>query len=406
MRRVLIGLFCAALVVGLASALPALGAPGPSAQVAKKCKKSKSAVAAKKKCKKKKGPATVPPTTTSPTAPTPPLDTDGDGVPDSSDNCVSVSNHDQADADGDGHGDTCDPCPNEANPGTAPCSATIYQISDGTFPPGSHVALTDALITAMMGDGSAIWVEVKSSDPGFAGFDYRGLEVGTSSVSLTGIQVGDRIDIDGITGTQSLTASSVALTGPLESIDYTGVTPANFAGGTMDAQLNGQFVDINGTTSVASIDVNGEWHTSDGFIVGKRIIGTLPACAVGTSLTFLFGIADIENSDLVLLPRSTDDLGQPCLTNLSVPATLCVGQTSLGSVTLSAPVPSGGGSMFVSLTSSDPTNVPVPSAVGVLEGQTTHNIGFTPTGPANNVTITATLNGGQTQAVTSAVNCP
>jgi C1A family cysteine protease len=37
------------------------------------------------------------------------LDADGDGVEDSSDNCSSVSNPDQADMDGDGIGDACDP---------------------------------------------------------------------------------------------------------------------------------------------------------------------------------------------------------------------------------------------------------------------------------------------------------
>ena len=35
-------------------------------------------------------------------------DTDGDGVPDSSDNCILVPNKDQHDADGDGYGDACD----------------------------------------------------------------------------------------------------------------------------------------------------------------------------------------------------------------------------------------------------------------------------------------------------------
>ena len=36
-------------------------------------------------------------------------DGDGDGVPDSSDNCVSVHNPDQADGERDGIGDRCDP---------------------------------------------------------------------------------------------------------------------------------------------------------------------------------------------------------------------------------------------------------------------------------------------------------
>jgi hypothetical protein len=38
----------------------------------------------------------------------PPPDTDGDGVPDSRDNCVKVANPDQADLDHDGRGDVCD----------------------------------------------------------------------------------------------------------------------------------------------------------------------------------------------------------------------------------------------------------------------------------------------------------
>lgn len=40
---------------------------------------------------------------------TPPRDTDGDGVPDVSDNCVAVANPGQADSDGDDLGDACDP---------------------------------------------------------------------------------------------------------------------------------------------------------------------------------------------------------------------------------------------------------------------------------------------------------
>jgi len=46
---------------------------------------------------------------------TPPVDSDGDTVPDASDNCPNVANADQADADGDGVGDVCDNCPNVAN---------------------------------------------------------------------------------------------------------------------------------------------------------------------------------------------------------------------------------------------------------------------------------------------------
>ncbi|MBN8245866.1 MAG: hypothetical protein J0L84_00320 [Verrucomicrobia bacterium] len=44
----------------------------------------------------------------------PPLDGDGDGTPDASDNCPILANADQLDTDGDGSGDVCDACPNDA----------------------------------------------------------------------------------------------------------------------------------------------------------------------------------------------------------------------------------------------------------------------------------------------------
>jgi hypothetical protein len=45
------------------------------------------------------------------------VDSDGDGVPDTTDNCPHVANANQADADHDGIGDVCDNCPNAANAG-------------------------------------------------------------------------------------------------------------------------------------------------------------------------------------------------------------------------------------------------------------------------------------------------
>ena len=48
-----------------------------------------------------------------------PIDTDGDGVADTSDNCPNVANADQVDVDGDGIGDACDNCASVANPDQA-----------------------------------------------------------------------------------------------------------------------------------------------------------------------------------------------------------------------------------------------------------------------------------------------
>ncbi len=51
-------------------------------------------------------------------APNTTTDTDGDGIPDSSDNCPTIANPDQHDEDGDNIGDPCDPCPQVDAPNT------------------------------------------------------------------------------------------------------------------------------------------------------------------------------------------------------------------------------------------------------------------------------------------------
>jgi PKD repeat protein len=48
-----------------------------------------------------------------------PLDTDGDSIPDATDNCPNTANPAQTDTDGDGIGDACDNCPGVANPSQA-----------------------------------------------------------------------------------------------------------------------------------------------------------------------------------------------------------------------------------------------------------------------------------------------
>lgn len=50
-----------------------------------------------------------------PDVPPSPVDTDGDGVADTADNCPTIANANQRDHDGDGHGDVCDTCPHLAS---------------------------------------------------------------------------------------------------------------------------------------------------------------------------------------------------------------------------------------------------------------------------------------------------
>ncbi len=82
-------------------------------------------------------------------------DADGDGVPDSSDNCVNVANANQANNDGDALGDVCDP--DDDNDGLTDLEET------GTYGTDPFLADTD-------GDGLDDFVEVQAGtdplDPG------------------------------------------------------------------------------------------------------------------------------------------------------------------------------------------------------------------------------------------------
>jgi len=408
MRRLLIGAMCAAFAIAAVSALPA-GAAGPSAHAAKKCKKSKKAAAAKKKrCKRK---TVTPPSSggsTSPTGPTGPAgppDADGDGVPDSSDNCVSVANPDQADADADGKGDACDACPADANPGTAGCPTTVYDVNNGTDPIGEYVrigASQGVLVTAI--SGNRAWVQVKQGDAGFQGFPFSGLEVDVSAVPHP--TQGDRVMIDGTVGAQILTAAAIVVSSSGEIQAAGGVTAVNFANPANSSSLNGSLIQVTDPVTVNNIDLNGNWVLDQGFTIRHDIIagGTLPLCHAGDEIGTIFGIADIVSGSLALLPRDASDIAScvAALTGVTSNASVCLSTNSAaGNVTLNRVAPS---STVISLQSSDPTKLTVPSTVTIPNGQNNANFDITGVAPGGPVTITASLNGID-KTSQSTVNC-
>jgi large repetitive protein len=124
-----------------------------------------------------------------------PDDRDHDGVPNASDNCPDIPNPDQADDDHDGKGNACDACPTDPNMGSANCPKSIYQIKMGLAPVGSAVRITDALVTGRGSNG--FFVQVKETDAGYLGAASSGLFVFTTTAPPAAATVGARVTVDG-----------------------------------------------------------------------------------------------------------------------------------------------------------------------------------------------------------------
>jgi large repetitive protein len=144
-----------------------------------------------------------------------PNDTDGDGIPNGTDKCPNTPDPEQKDTDGDGKGDACDPCPTAANPGTQGCPSTIYRIKEGTDPVGSTVALANQLVTGR--NTSGFFLQIKPGDPSYdaaKGANNSGVFVFSSPNT---VNVGDRVTISSATIANYY--GQIQLTGPVTTVN-------------------------------------------------------------------------------------------------------------------------------------------------------------------------------------------
>ncbi|MBK8011155.1 MAG: amidohydrolase family protein [Deltaproteobacteria bacterium] len=205
-----------------------------------------------------------------------PDDRDGDGWANAIDNCPDLANPDQGDTDGDLHGDVCDACAQAANPGDAACPATTYVIKRGEV--SGNVALPSVVVTAVAPTG--YFVQTLPTDAGYEGADWSGLFVYTGG-SETKPNRGDQIHVEGevsnFYGQQQLTRSAFELI--REGVELPAPVPVKpdeiATNGPRAAALEGTLVEVSGVTvtSLAPPTGPGDQDPNNEFVVdgGLRV---------------------------------------------------------------------------------------------------------------------------------------
>lgn len=163
-------------------------------------------------------------------------DADGDGVADSEDNCVNVSNADQADADGDALGDVCDPN------AFAPRADTLT--STGASGTEGDTLVADGAFTDADGNGSL----TLTADNGVGTFTDNG--DGSWSWSL-----GTNDDV--VSGTIAVTASDGEHTDAIQQFTFVAVNANPVITGVTQTRLGACAVALDATfTDAGSADTH------------------------------------------------------------------------------------------------------------------------------------------------------
>jgi imidazolonepropionase-like amidohydrolase len=204
-----------------------------------------------------------------------PNDTDRDGEPNATDNCPNTPNADQLDTDTDGLGDVCDACPTVPNPGGSACPGTIYDVNTGAAAVGAMLSIAGSIVTAVGTDG--FFMQVVPGSAGDLGFDNSGIFVYTGAAPT--VARGDLVDLTTTTvgthgGFIELTTSTIVVVSSGNAMPEPVVaTPAELTtGGARAGALQGVLVQV---ATVAVTDVAPALSVGDFAPSNEYLVGTL-----------------------------------------------------------------------------------------------------------------------------------
>jgi cytosine/adenosine deaminase-related metal-dependent hydrolase len=284
-------------------------------------------------------------------------DSDGDGVPNATDNCPTTFNPprpmtgpNQADADNDGIGDACDKCPLEAGEACTPPSAddidgdgvlngvdncpeipnpaqddcaklvTVQELRDPSNPnhpkAGEEVRLENLYVTAIRTDSDkGFFVQINSTDP------FSGFFVSTGSATPT-VAVGNQVKIAGkyaerfnVTTITNPRITVVAATTTLPFNPYV-IASAVYADNAQGEPYEGMLCQIDSST-VSLMNADGAQDFDEFQIDG--VLRVDDACyaaldntyAVGTTFTKIVGICGYSFNNPKVMPRGAADIVTP-----------------------------------------------------------------------------------------------
>lgn len=235
-------------------------------------------------------------------------DTDGDGVPNESDNCPALPNPLQEDGDGDGIGDACDACPTLSTPIG---SQNVYSARCGGIAVGESVTVRDLVVTSRASNGFFAQQQTGSAD--HRGVDFSGIFVFTSSAPTAAPG-----DVVTVSGTLADFFGLAQLTRPTVTVTASGVTtaplvvePMQVGTGRPRAEaLESVLVRVE-TVTVTNPDLGfGEFEVDEALRIDDALFRIDPPPSLGETFDWFQGPLTFSFSNSKILPRDAADVGR------------------------------------------------------------------------------------------------